>query len=64
MTDVLLRITFAYGRSLTKMLRPLEASFTIMRATKETVDRYGYFRLGVEHILYGLDHLIFVFDCC
>jgi hydrogenase/urease accessory protein HupE len=46
---------------LTRMLRPVETSFTITRETKETVDRLGYFRLGVEHILYGLDHLLFVF---
>jgi hypothetical protein len=61
MTDVFLRITFADGGSLTRMLRPLEPSFTISRAAKETVDRLGYVRLGVEHILYGLDHLLFVF---
>src|SRR5215469_13643604 len=47
MTDVLVRITFADGGSLTKMLRPLEPSFTITRETKESVDRLGYFRLGV-----------------
>jgi hypothetical protein len=61
MTDVLLHITFADGVTLTKMLRPLEPSFRITRETKESVDRLGYFRLGVEHILYGLDHLLFVF---
>lgn len=61
MTDVLLRVTFADGGSLTKMLSPLEPSFTITRETKEAVDRFGYFRLGVEHILYGVDHLLFVF---
>jgi len=61
MTDVLLRITFADGGTLTKMLRPIESSFTITRDTKETIDRLGYFRLGVEHILYGIDHLLFVF---
>ena len=61
MTDVLMRITFADGGSLTKMLSPPEPSFTITRERKQTVDRLGYFRLGVEHILYGLDHLLFVF---
>jgi hydrogenase/urease accessory protein HupE len=61
MTDVLLCVTFADGATLTKMLRPVEPSFTITRSTKETVDRLGYFRLGVEHILYGVDHLLFVF---
>jgi len=61
MTDVLLRITFADGARVTKMLRPVEPSFKITRETKETVDRLGYFRLGVEHILYGVDHLLFVF---
>jgi hydrogenase/urease accessory protein HupE len=61
MTDVLLRVTFADRGSLTKMLSPLEPSFAIEREAKETVDRLGYFRLGIEHILYGLDHLLFVF---
>jgi hydrogenase/urease accessory protein HupE len=61
MTDVLVRITFAEGGSLTRMLTPLESSFMIARETKESVDRLGYFRLGVEHILFGLDHLLFVF---
>ena len=50
MTDVLLHITFADGGTLTKMLRPLEPSFRITRETKESVDRLGYFRLGVEHV--------------
>jgi len=61
MTDVLVRINFAGGGSVTKMLTPREPSFTITWETSETVDRFGYFLLGVEHILYGLDHLLFVF---
>jgi hydrogenase/urease accessory protein HupE len=60
MTDVLVRIAFSDGGTLSKMLRPLAPSFTITRTAQTTVDRLGYFRLGVEHILYGLDHLLFV----
>ena len=57
--DVLVRLTFADGTTISHMLRPLEPSWT---AAKESspVDRLGYIGLGVGHILYGIDHLLFV----
>jgi hydrogenase/urease accessory protein HupE len=67
-TDVLVRVTFADGESLTRMLRPLEPSFTIERAAggagaSSGARRTGataYLQLGIEHILMGVDHLLFV----
>jgi hypothetical protein len=58
--DVLVRITFADGTSITQMLRPLAPSFVVHKDTKSHVDALGYVRLGIGHILYGIDHLLFV----
>ena len=68
-TDVLVRVTFADGESMTKVLRPLETSFTIAHGGKAALSGTDesllgtastYLRLGVEHILTGVDHLLFV----
>jgi len=58
--DVLVRITFADGVSITQMLRPLAPSFVVRKDTKSHVDALGYVRLGIGHILFGIDHLLFV----
>jgi hypothetical protein len=58
--DVLVRITFADGTSITQMLRPLAPSFVVHKDTKSHVDALGYVRLGIGHILFGIDHLLFV----
>ena len=58
--DVLVRITFADGSSVQHMLKPLETSFVVHKDGKNRVDAWGYFTLGVGHILYGVDHLLFV----
>jgi hydrogenase/urease accessory protein HupE len=59
--DVLVRITFADSRNITRILRPVEPSFTVPFATKASNgDAPGYLRLGVGHILGGIDHLLFV----
>jgi hydrogenase/urease accessory protein HupE len=68
MTDVLVRVTFADGESSTRILRPLEPSFTIERAApgagatsgSRRVGATAYLQLGIEHILMGVDHLLFV----
>ena len=66
MTDVLVRVTFADGESLTRILRPLEPAFTLERAAGASggaAARSGgmaYLQLGIEHILMGVDHLLFV----
>ena len=59
--DTLVRIAFADGTSVTQILRPQEPSFVVGGQSNRRVDGWGYFRLGVDHILSGLDHLLFVF---
>ena len=59
--DALVRIAFADGASVTQILRPQEPSFVVGRQSSGRVDGWGYFRLGVDHILSGIDHLLFVF---
>ena len=60
LTDVLVRVVFADGATHTQVLRPNAPAFTIKGAPSkwEVVD--DYFRLGVEHIIGGVDHLLFV----
>jgi len=60
LTDVLARIGYADGTSEVSRLTPEHPRFTVTgkmdwRATAST-----YFRLGVEHILTGFDHLLFI----
>jgi len=60
LTDVLVRVVFANSVTHTQVLRPNAPAFTVKGAPSkwEVVD--DYFRLGVEHILGGVDHLLFV----
>ena len=55
--DALVRIEFADGRQTTTVLHPGDSSLTLDGSAPRTA---GYFRLGVEHILFGIDHLLFV----
>ena len=57
--DVLLRVTFTDGTTVSHMVRPLEPSWTVSKESSR-VDRWGYVGLGIGHILYGIDHLLFV----
>jgi hypothetical protein len=59
--DVLLRLNLADGTTHSAILRPGSPSFQIpKRATKGDV-AWSYTRMGVIHILEGIDHLLFVF---
>ncbi len=58
LTDVLLRISFANGDSLTQLLRPESPSATVDR--EAAGNALPYFRLGVEHLIFGIDHILFV----
>jgi hydrogenase/urease accessory protein HupE len=61
LTDVLVRIERRDGTTQTTMVRPASPRFTI-DATPGRVDvAKTYVTLGVEHILSGIDHLLFVF---
>ncbi len=59
--DALVRIAFLDGTSVTKVLKPDEPSFVVIAGRGTGVDGWGYFRLGIDHILSGIDHLLFVF---
>ena len=59
-TDVLVRIEDLAGITQTERLTPTTASFTV-KATPGTGEvAVAYLRLGIEHILGGVDHLLFV----
>ncbi|WP_374572425.1 HupE/UreJ family protein [Phenylobacterium sp.] len=59
-TDVLLRVTAADGRVVSAVMRPAEPSFTLHLAAPRGMAVPAYLALGVEHILTGADHLMFV----
>ncbi len=59
-TDVLLRVVLADGTAHSAILRPSEPSFVIpARASRGDVAA-SYWRMGVVHILEGIDHLLFL----
>jgi hydrogenase/urease accessory protein HupE len=59
-TDVLVRFDFADGVTEARRLTPDNSSFTVpIQPSRLEVVR-TYFLLGVEHILSGIDHLLFV----
>jgi hydrogenase/urease accessory protein HupE len=59
-TDVLVRLHHADGRLESHVLRPVAPSVTLGGVTTATERALGYARLGVQHILLGVDHLLFV----
>jgi hydrogenase/urease accessory protein HupE len=59
-TDVLLRVTTADGRQIDGVLKPSAPSQALALAKPSGLAVPAYLRLGVEHILTGLDHLLFV----
>jgi hydrogenase/urease accessory protein HupE len=61
MTDVLLRIDYLDGGSVTALLTPSAPAATIPAVQATLAVAGTYFALGVEHILIGVDHLLFVF---
>jgi hydrogenase/urease accessory protein HupE len=59
-SDALLRVIRADGRSLRAVLRPNAPSFILPVAQSPTGVAAGYLSLGIEHLLTGPDHLVFV----
>jgi hydrogenase/urease accessory protein HupE len=59
-TDVLVRITLTDGTSLDHVIRPSEPRLVLDLTPAQGIAVPGYLRLGVEHILAGIDHLLFV----
>jgi hydrogenase/urease accessory protein HupE len=59
-TDVLVRVDTPDGALQTERLTPTMTSF-VVRTSPDVGDvAVSYLRLGVEHILFGFDHLLFV----
>lgn len=59
-TDVLVRVSTPAGRSLDLVLRPSDPKVRLDLAPAKGIAVPGYLKLGVEHILTGFDHLLFV----
>jgi hydrogenase/urease accessory protein HupE len=60
-SDALLRVALADGRVVQRVLRADEPTFEITAGDRPTSVFGGYLRLGFDHILGGVDHLLFVF---
>ena len=60
MTDVLLRVYHASGVEETHLLRPDATSAKIGGSSSRGERAIAYLRIGIQHILMGVDHLLFV----
>lgn len=60
LTDVLLRVRFLDGASVDHLLRPEAPRVALSPDTDRRMAAPAYLRLGVEHLLFGLDHILFV----
>ena len=58
--DTLVRVGWRDGRSVSLIARPRDSVVTLPAAGAQARSVSGYFRRGVEHILGGIDHLLFV----
>jgi hypothetical protein len=58
--DVMVRINLADGTSYSSILRPSNPSYKIPSPGSRGEIAWVYMRLGIEHILQGIDHLLFV----
>jgi hypothetical protein len=59
-TDVLVRVRHADGRLESHLVKPANPRVTLGAATTAWERSASYLRLGFEHILLGVDHLLFV----
>lgn len=59
-TDVLVQVSLADGRRIETIVRPEAPSLKLALAAKAAPAVPAYLKLGVEHILTGVDHLMFV----
>jgi|TARA_B100000315_G_C14595817_1_gene599186 hydrogenase/urease accessory protein HupE len=61
MTDILVRMRWLNGRNLSHILKPDRPAFEIDAAGGDPAGGLlAYLRLGVEHLLTGFDHVLFV----
>lgn len=59
-TDVLLRVDYLDGTSFTHRLVPAAPSVVVPEVAGQLDVMRTYFALGTQHILFGVDHLLFV----
>lgn len=59
-TDVLVRIYYMEGDEETHLLRPSSVSVVVGGVPSRTERIFAYLQLGIQHILMGVDHLLFV----
>lgn len=59
-TDVLLRVELADGTTHSAVLRPSSPSYLIPAVASKGEVALSYWRMGVIHILEGIDHLLFL----
>ena len=59
-TDVLARVVYSNGQTQTVRLTPSQPEFKVMGTSGPAAVVRTYLKLGVEHILLGFDHLLFV----
>jgi hypothetical protein len=59
-SDVLVRVHHADGRLESHLVRPATPAVTLGGATSAAARALGYVQLGTQHILLGVDHLLFV----
>ncbi len=60
LTDVLLRVRFRDGASVDHLLRPEAPRVVVSAEASGAMAVPAYLRLGVEHLLFGFDHILFV----
>jgi HupE / UreJ protein len=58
--DVLVRVQMRDGRESTTLVRPAQAWVDIAASRGLLAVAGAYFKLGIEHILFGVDHLLFI----
>ncbi|MEM9572979.1 MAG: HupE/UreJ family protein [Pseudomonadota bacterium] len=63
LTDVFVKVEFLEGRSVSALLRPSANSLSLNAASSST-PLLAYFRVGIDHIIFGYDHLLFVLGLC
>ncbi|MEM7327710.1 MAG: HupE/UreJ family protein [Pseudomonadota bacterium] len=63
LTDVFVRISYLNGDSVAVLLRPNATQFSL-DTPQSGAPLLAYLWLGVEHILFGYDHLLFVLGLC
>lgn len=63
LTDVFVQIRRLDGPGQSIVLKPAAASFSLSEA-REAAPLFAYLRIGVDHIIFGFDHLLFVLGLC